>query len=376
MGKPKKVLIISVKAGAGHLRAAEALESTLLNSFPQVHVQNINALEYANAAYARNYSSTYEKLATNLPSVWKFIYEQFEKKSVDSKTKKLAAMFDRLQTRPLVDYVKRYDPDAILCTHYLPAEIFGPRRLAGKLRASLSVVLTDYDVHTMWITPGVDQYFVATEEVAYALRAKGVGDAAVSATGIPLMPVFSKRYPSQQAMRRHLGLNPEPRTVLIAAGGFGLSHLDQTVRTIAEQVKGAQLLALAGRNEKLLKGLQAVAKDHPNVTPFGFMNNMHELMAASDLMVSKSGGLTSSECLAMGLPMVIFNPIPGQEERNSDYLLESGVAMRANSPAHLVYKVVRLLEEPALLARMAEAARAIARPRAAHEIVTKVLGKM
>jgi processive 1,2-diacylglycerol beta-glucosyltransferase len=373
MGKPQKVLIISVKAGAGHLRAAEALESTLLHSFPQVHVQNINALEYANPAYARNYSGAYEKLATSLPSVWKFIYEQFEKKGVDSKTKKLAALFDRLQTRPLLDYVKRYDPDAIICTHYLPAEILGPRRLEGKLRARLCVALTDYDVHTMWIAPGVDHYFVATEEVAYALRAKGVGNAEVSVTGIPLMPVFARRYPSKPAMRRHLGLAPEPRTVLIAAGGFGLSRLEQTVRTIAEQVKQAQLLALAGRNEKLLKGLTEVAGDHPNVAPFGFMENMHELMAASDLMVSKSGGLTSSECLAMGLPMVIFNPIPGQEERNSDYLLESGVAMRANSPAHLVYKVVRLLEEPALLARMAEAARSIARPRAAHDIVTKVL---
>jgi len=175
-------------------------------------------------------------------------------------------------------------------------------------------------------------------------------------------------------MRARLGLRPEPPTVLVAAGGFGLGSVDETVATLADAAADAQLLAVAGRNEKLRKALEEVAATrHGKVVPFGFVDNMHELMAASDFAVTKCGGLTSSECMAMGLPMVIVRPIPGQEERNSDFLLENGVAVRANSAAHLVFKVKRLLGDPARLEQMSAAAKRAARPRAAYEIAARVM---
>jgi processive 1,2-diacylglycerol beta-glucosyltransferase len=178
-------------------------------------------------------------------------------------------------------------------------------------------------------------------------------------------------------MRRKLGLRAEPPTVLVSAGGFGFMRVDQTVAMLADAVDDVQLVALAGRNVKIEKALRAAAALRPGkIVPLGFAGNMHELMAASDFVVSKSGGLTCSECLAMGLPMVIFNPVPGQEERNADYLLENGVALRANSAAHLVYKVRRLLTDAPLLARMKSATHQIARPRAAYDIVETVLNSI
>jgi len=371
----KRVTIISVKAGAGHLRAAEAIEATLRDDYPAVRVRNIEALEYTSAAFRKGFTGAYNQLVARLPSVWRMIYEQLEKKPSANKTKELAALFDRANSRRLLKAVEEFDPDAIVCTHYFPAETLAARRRKGKLRASLCVTLTDYDIHTMWIQDGVDHYFVATDEMAHALAAKGVGDATVRVTGIPVMPDFAAEYPDRRAMRRDLGLRAAPRTVLVAAGGFGMIQVDRTVAMLAEATEDAQFLAIAGRNRKLEGMLRAVAQRYPDkIVPFGFVANMHELMAASDFMVTKCGGLTSSECLAMGLPMVIVNPIPGQEERNADFLLESGVAVRANSAAHLIFKVRKLLDHPRLLARMKAATRRVARPEAARDIVAAVIG--
>jgi len=374
MSRAKRVLIVSVKAGAGHLRAAEAIEAALREKFPRLEVRNIEALAYTNASFRKSFTGTYNQLVTRLPSVWGMIYGQLEKKPADSRTKKLAALFDRLNSRPLLKVIKEFDPDRIVCTHYLPAEILGARSRRGKLRASLYVTLTDYDIHTMWIQEGVDHYFVATDEMAHALRAKGVGAATVSVTGIPIVPVFAAGHPDKRATRRKLRLRVRPKTVIVAAGGFGMTRLDRTVADIADRVADVQFLAVAGRNEKLRKQLaQAASTRTGKIVPFGFVTNMHELMAASDFVITKCGGLTSSECLAMNLPMIILSPIPGQEERNSDYLLESGVALRANSAAHLVYKTRKLLADDKLLGRMRTAARRIAKPRAAYDVAEQVV---
>jgi len=373
----KKVLIISIKAGAGHLRAAAAVEAAFRERRPGVEVMNIEALAHTNPAFRRSFTDTYNKLATDLPSVWGYIYEKIEKGPADSRVKKLGALVSRLNGRKLRKLVRDYDPDALICTHYFPAEIMGAHRRRGRLKAPIFVTLTDYDIHTMWIQRGVDHYFVATEEMAHALREKGIGTATVSVTGIPIMPVFSEKYAGKRVMRRRLGLRAAPPTVLLAAGGFGMVQVDKVVSILADTVGDVQFIALAGRNEALHASLGRVAKSHKGrVVPFGFVDNMHELMAASDFIVTKCGGLTSSECLAMGLPMVILDPIPGQEERNSDFLLESGVALRANSPAHLVYKVRRLLEDKGLLARMKAATRRVARPRAAYDVVERVMKGM
>jgi processive 1,2-diacylglycerol beta-glucosyltransferase len=373
MTPKKRVLIISVKAGAGHIRAAAAVEEAFKESFPSIDVKNVDALEYTNAAFRKSYTRGYDALAVDLPSLWGFIYENLEKKPADAPVKNLSRMVNRLNAGRFLKLVEEFAPDAIVSTHYLPAEILAPRRRKGKLSARLFVVLTDYDIHTMWLQDGTDRYFVATDEMAYALRAKGVGGAGVSVTGIPVMPVFSRRYPDKPSMRAKLGLRADARTVLVSAGGFGMVPVDETVAMLADAAPEAQVLAVAGRNEKLRKALEAVAAGRPGrVVPFGFVTNMHELMAASDLAVTKSGGLTSSECLAMGLPMVIWNPIRGQEERNADHLLEQGVALRANSAAHLVFKVRKLLSDARMLERMRRAALAAARPRAAFDIAAEV----
>ena len=243
------------------------------------------------------------------------------------------------------------------------------------MTAPVYTILTDYDIHSMWIQDGVDGYFVASPEMEHALREKGVGDAAIEVTGIPILPEFAQKYPSRGEMRRRLGLNPDLRTVLVAAGGFGMMSADTVVKLLAERLPEGQFMAVAGKNEDLRKRLAKLAKGcEGRLKPFGFVDNMHELMAASDVVVSKSGGLTTSECLAMGLPLVVFNPIAGQEERNAIYLLECGAGLWARTAAQLVFKVVTLFNDPVRLAEMQQAARRIARPDAAFTIADRLMG--
>ncbi len=369
----KRVLIISVKAGAGHMRAAQAIEAAFTEEHPEVEAVHVDALEYTNAAFRNSYTRVYNRLVMELPSVWGMIYESLEKKAAGSPGAKLGALIDRLNTRRILEFVRNFNPDAVVCTHYLGAEILGPRRMKGKFGAPVFVVLTDYDIHTMWIQQGVDHYFVASDEMAYALTEKKKCDATVSVTGIPVMPVFAKKYPSRQAMRKKLGLANVP-TVLMSAGGFGLGDIAEVAGQLAEAAGRAQILAIAGKNKDLEEALrEAAGRSGGRIVPFGFVTNMHELMAASDMAVTKSGGLTSSECMAMGLAMVIWNPIPGQEERNADYLLEKGLAVRAHSAAHLVFKVKKMLAEGEMLGRMQRAALAAGRPQAAYEIAREVI---
>ncbi|NLT60134.1 MAG: glycosyltransferase [Candidatus Hydrogenedentes bacterium] len=370
-----RILVLSVKAGAGHLRAAQAVTHAIRERFPNVEVVSADALEYTNAAFRKGYTEGYETLVRNLPSVWERIYESLETKPADSNAKKLATLWSRLNTKHLLMFVENFKPDVIACTHFLPAEVLGAQRAKGKLRAPVYTILTDYDIHSMWIQEGVTGYFVASSEMAHALREKGIGTASVEVSGIPILPEFAREYPPRETMRQTLGLNPAQRTVLVAAGGFGMMSADDAVKLLAGHLPEAQFLAVAGRNAELEKRLKKLARAYKGrVKPFGFVDNMHELMAASDLAVSKSGGLTTSECLAMGLPMLVFNPIPGQEERNAIYLLEHGAGLWARTPAQMLFKVKALLDDPKRLADMQEAARRIARPRAAFDIAERLMG--
>jgi len=372
----KRVLILSVKAGAGHLRCAAALEAAFRTYRPTVDLKNLDALELTPLAFRRSFTRSYEQLIKHAPSLWGMLYERMERQPVTSKLKKLSELHARANAHGIRKLVGEFDPDEIICTHYLPAEVLAPRRRKGRLRGKLSIVFTDYDIHTMWIQEGADRYFVATDEMAHALLEKGIGDATVHVTGIPILPAFAARHPARRVLRRRLGIDEERATVLLAAGGFGMGRIDEAARALAVALPDAQILAIAGRNEELRRAVEEAAAAHSGrIVPFGYVENMHELMAASDIIVTKCGGLTSSESLAMGLPMVITRPIPGQEERNADFLLESGAAVKARSVAHLVYKVRRLLEDPKRLQRMRLAARNAARPDSARDVVRVLAGE-
>jgi processive 1,2-diacylglycerol beta-glucosyltransferase len=367
-----RLLVLSVSAGAGHVRAAQAIEAAARTAQPPIDVTHLDLLALVPKEFRKLYGEQYIKLVEKLPQLWSYLYAKSDRPTRDSLIGNLKRAVEKLNTRKLIAECERLAPDAILCTHFLPAELLSRQKAKGRGLPPLWVQVTDFDVHALWVHPHVDRYCVANEEVAFRLADRGVPREKITVTGIPVMPAFSTPL-DRTTCARELGLAPGKFTVLMMAGGAGVGSLDTLAERVLRGAEPPQLVALAGRNAELLQRLQALAKQHPGkLFPLGFTTTVERVMAAADLVVTKPGGLSVSECLARQRPMLLVSPIPGQEERNADYLLESGAAVKAVDGATLVFKLARLMSEPAHLRAMSAAAARIGRPQAAAQVVALI----
>jgi processive 1,2-diacylglycerol beta-glucosyltransferase len=282
---------------------------------------------------------------------------------------------DRLNSRPLVKFAGEFAPDVICHTHFLPAEIIAREKRKGRARAPHAVVVTDFDVHRFWLCPGVDRYFVAREDNQTHLQALGAPPDRLSVTGIPIHPIFSEPV-DEVALRRKHGVTTDRPLLLVLTGGFGVGPVEGLVASLVEAAPRAQVVVIAGRNEALRRKLErSAATTGASLRVLGFTTEIHEWMALAQLAVTKPGGLTTSEALAMGLPLVVTNAIPGQETRNATMLYEEGAAISGETPLTVGHRVARLLASPERLRGMAAAARRLGRPNAATEIA-KALGRL
>jgi processive 1,2-diacylglycerol beta-glucosyltransferase len=280
---------------------------------------------------------------------------------------------DKLNTRPFVRLLREYQPDMIVCTHFLPAEIVSWLKAKERLASRQAIVVTDFDAHAMWLCHHYEQYFVALDETRAYLEAIGIPANKITVSGIPIDPVFAV-HKDKQAMRAKHKLAADRTTILVSAGGFGVGAIDSLIAELLKLQHPAQVIAVCGRNQELKQRLDKL-KSTANVLikPIGYTTEMDEFMTAADIVLGKPGGLTTSEALAKGLVFVVVNPIPGQEERNSDHLLEAGAALRCNNLPVLSYKLDKLLDDPRRFAQMQATARQLGRPSAAHDIVKTLL---
>jgi processive 1,2-diacylglycerol beta-glucosyltransferase len=369
--KPIKIAVLSVSAGAGHVRAAQALCAQAALTHPEWQVTHIDVMDIVPRTFRKLYAESYIKLVEKAPLLWAYLYQRSDKRTRASKSDRIRRGIEKLNTAKLDAEIEKLAPDAIVCTHFLPAELLSRRIRKRKPTPPVWVQVTDFDVHGLWLHEHMQGYFVANEEVAARLRAKDIANS-IEVTGIPIMPAFAAA-PTRDVAALELGLNPAKPTVLMMSGGAGVGGIEVLAERLAAMPQDMQVIALAGRNETLLSQLKTIAQRFPNrLWPMGFTRTIERVMAAADFAVTKPGGLTSSECLAMSLPMIVISPIPGQEERNADFLLESGAALKAVDAASLEYKVGRLLESPTELATMRERMRAVARPQSAATVLQSV----
>ena len=364
--------MLSVSAGAGHVRAAQAVEAAAQAAQPPIDATHLDLLTLVPKEFKKLYGEQYIKLVERLPQLWSFLYAKTDRPSRDSLLGRLKRAAEKMNARKLDAEIERLQPHAILCTHFLPAELLSRARGKGKLLPPLWVQVTDFDVHALWVHPHIDRYCVANEEVAFRLADRGVPREKISVTGIPVMPQFTAPL-DRATCAKELGLAKERFTILMMAGGAGVGSLDELAQRLLALPDNLQLVALAGRNAELLKRLQQLAKRHPGkLFPLGFTTTVERVMTAADLVVTKPGGLSVSECLAKQRPMLLVSPIPGQEERNADYLLESGAALKAVDGATLAFKLTQLLADRPRLQAMSAAAARIGRPNAAAEVVALI----
>jgi processive 1,2-diacylglycerol beta-glucosyltransferase len=395
-----RVLIYSVSAGAGHVRAAEAVLSAFKKYHPDVEAEHTDVMKLVPAAFRKSYADSYLKVVDSLPSVWGWLYAKTDRLPPESAFATVRKFVQRLNTRDIVAHAAERRPDAILATHFLPAEIFSDlaKKKAGAQRRGaasreacgtavppkLGVVVTDHDVHQLWVHPNVDRYYTASEEIAYLLAERAIDPALIRVSGIPCDPVFGELVddPARQRLRKMLGLANAPAPILLlnahgcgVTGAAAASALAGVANQVLSKGPPKTVLVVCGRNEKIKEALAGALKAPPQcvVQIYGFVTNMHELLGIADLAVTKPGGLSTSECLSRCVPMVLVSPIPGQEERNAEMLLENGCAVLARTPAALTFKLQALLHDPQRLASMRENCRRTGKPHAAADIAADVV---
>jgi processive 1,2-diacylglycerol beta-glucosyltransferase len=365
----KRILMLSVSAGNGHVRAAEALVAHARADFPAISVRHQDVLQLVPRWFSKIYRDVYMALAHRLPDAWGWLYRATDAAAPGSFSIRARKALQTLCASRLLDEIRRYQPDMIICTHFLPAEILADARFKQQVTCPIWVQVTDFDLHPIWVQPGISGYFVANDELAYRLYAQGVPSSRVVVTGIPLMPGFAMP-PDRSSVSRQLGFDPQKTTLLMMNGGAGAGLQQSLVQSLLNQHSDLQLIVLTGRNNALRESLQSIEALFPTrLRALGFVDDVYRLMACADLAITKPGGLSTSECLAMGLPMLLVNPIPGQEERNAAWLIQEGAALRADDPATLQFRLQRLLNDRHKLEAMRNRARTLAKPFAAREVL-------
>lgn len=373
MNAQPRILILSAGSGQGHNQAARALEAAAQQIVPEGGIRMIDSLDYTTESFRTIYSRYYIETVKNAPTLWGWA---FERSDVPWRNQNLREWFERINAQPLVKEIIGFNPDFIINTHFVPAAVTATLIRRGKLDAHDSVVVTDFYAHATWLVRNFHRYFVAHEEERQQLVSYSIPPDRITVSGIPVAPQFSEKTDPREA-RTQLGLDPELPVILLAAGAFGVVPVDTILSPLLRIRENCQVVVLCGKNRKLQSTVRSFIKknntSNPRFTVLGYTDEIHAWMAAADIFITKPGGLTTAESLAIGLPLMLTNPIPGQEVSNAMYLLEHGAAVMPTSLATVGYKVEKFLTHPEYLERIKTAAANLGRPDAAATIIRSIL---
>ncbi|MBH0109963.1 glycosyltransferase [Salinibacterium sp. NG22] len=357
----ERVLILSAGVGSGHNSAAAAVRQACDARTDVAEVQVLDVLQVSSALYRDVLGKGYFVLAKGLPWLLEWAYDVsdapfWRRGPIDPWT--------QANSLPVIRAIKRFQPTAIVSTHFLPAQLMATLLMRGVIDAKTAVVTTDYDPQGLWLTSAFHSFNVAREEGKIELMALGLPADRVAATGIPISS-YSDAEPDRVA-------HDIPH-ILISAGAAGGDYAIAVVRQTLHMRSAFRATVVCGHNEETRTGIEKLVGADDRFNVLGFTTEMPALLRSADLFVGKPGGLSASECMAAGLPMVLVNPIPGQEVRNGDYLMEQGAAVRCNDVTTLGWKIDQIVREPGRLERMQAAAKSTGRPDAAADVLTGLL---
>lgn len=369
MQPSRRVLILSASVGSGHVTAAAALEHAS-RRFAGVEVRNEDALGHSSEALRATYAELYSRLVRHMPWVVGWWYDV---QDTPFRGDRVRSRLDRINSEPLVRMITGYRPDVVICTHFMPAGIVSDLMSSGVLDTLLGIVTTDYDFQGMWLCRTFHQMFVSLPESRAYLQTLGVPAEYVSVSGIPVSPVFGAPAP-EPGLAQRLGLHEDRPLLLVSAGSAGNPLAATIVRQMLLVQHAADVVVVCGRNDELRRTVQQLVEpQRDRFHVLGYTSDMPGLMRLADLFIGKPGGLTSAECMAASLPMVIVDPIPGQEERNADYLLEAGAAIRCRELPILAFRIQSLLDDSERLAEMRRNTARLAHPSAAYDVLDTML---
>jgi len=361
----KRIAILTLGIGSGHVRASSVIARALQEGAAGVNVRVFDAIDYAQPWFRWLYVYPYWWMLRYAPGLWGRLYERRHRKNHRGTAPR---WFFRWGCRKVLRGLRSFLPHLLIVTEIGAAEIAALGKREGWVNTPLLAVQTDFQTEPPWVQPEIDFYCVGSEAARSQLIRWGISPHRILVCGIPIDPVFALPHDKSEILRS-LGLAAERPLILVMAGGMGPVPLDEVVLSLERCGLPLQVIAVAGRDGEMrarLKGLQGkVALD---LRTLGWIENVPELMAAADLLVTKPGGLSTSEALAAGLPMILTHPIPGPEECHARHLVQHGVALHARSSAEIPELVLPLLRSPGKRAEMARRAKELARPDAAYAV--------
>jgi processive 1,2-diacylglycerol beta-glucosyltransferase len=375
--KNPRVLLLYISEVSGHHSATIAIEHALRALVPGCSILNINAFHYTNPISEKIVNRVYMGVIKRTPKLWDYLYDnpavieridRFRKAIHKHNTPKFKKLFDEFR------------PDVVVCTQAFPCGMVADFKAHYRNPIPLLAVLTDFIPHSYWLYDTVDYYIVPSDDVGARLIKKGVSPEKIRPFGIPFNHAFNEPVDREKVFLK-LKLDPSQTTVLLMGGGQGigplrtvLSSLERAKITSPRHRKDIQIVVVAGTNKKLYKSIKRRARRfRKKIVVFSYTPMIRELMSIADILITKPGGITTSEALAKKLAMLIIKPIPGQEVSNTHYLTTHHAALKVDNPRRVHHIVEELIDAPARLHKLSDAAGRISKPNASMDIARFIL---
>lgn len=338
-----KALILSISAGAGHVQAAEAIKKYIMLNNPNSEVQILDTLKYINPIIDKVVIGSYLKTIKTTPSLFGKLYDYAE---TDDGLATVSNKVNELLAFRIAPLINKFKPEILICTHPFPAEMVSVLKLKRKIDIPAISILTDYAPHSFWIQPAIDAYIVSNSDMIDEMISRGVDRDIIHDLGIPVNPSFIKQH-DRAATMNELGLSPDKPTLLIMGGSLGIGKISDIYNEVLKLPIDIQILVITGSNKKLYSELTKLKESSLKDTRIiGFTGSVNKYMQACDLLLTKPGGLTITEALICGIPIAIFSPIPGQEEKNAEFLLKHGLAVDLGDGKNCAITIEKLLACP------------------------------
>ncbi|MDP8215967.1 MAG: glycosyltransferase [Candidatus Kaelpia imicola] len=369
---PRRILILYTTNKSGHHHAALALQEAIAELDSNIEVNCVDAFSYTNPVLNKITHTTYMQIIRRRPEVWGYLYDNPD---IVRRSQNLKKMIHKYSSRKLVNLFSELNPDIVVCTQAFPCGMVADLKKYKKIDIPIVGVTTDYVTHSFWYYESVDSYIVSDESTKVQMVKNGIKEERVRVYGIPISPQFIKPVDRDEVFK-DLDLEPGLPVVVVMGGGRGLGRIKQVVYSLSKAPKRFQIVAICGVNKKLHFYLRVKSRWLNKIKPFkvfGYIENMHRIMSVADILISKPGGITTAEALAEGLPMIIFNPIPGQEISNTEFLLKSGAAIRCDRITDIGILVEELLQEGNKLSVMSDSARQAGSPDSSLKISREIL---
>ncbi|MFH1381219.1 MAG: glycosyltransferase [Candidatus Omnitrophota bacterium] len=369
----KRILFMYISKNSGHHHACCAMETAFHALSSDVETFSIDSFLYTNPIFEKIITKTYLSVIKRKPEIWGYLYDN---PHVVKKTQKFRESVHRYNSKKMKVLIDKFKPDAVLCAQAFPCGILADYKKTSNAKFLLAGVLTDYAPHAYWMFDNVDLYFVPSEETRERLIINGISPDRIKLTGIPIDSKFSKEVDKEKVLTT-LGLSGEVPTLLVMGGSQGIGPMTEIAKVLENSDINFQIIFVAGGNKKLQKNMTKIAKrSNKKIIVLGYVENIDELMEVSSLIISKPGGITTSESLSKALPILIVNPIPGHEQMNTNHLLKYKAAVKVDSLKDIETIVRDLFSNKAALQNMRECARSISKPNSATDIARIVLERI